>query len=328
VAATLRAHASSALRAYGQNWSREAAERISSLPPGLRRYLLYSQRGQSWRQLARVLELWWGLDLEREADLRLCVALALSRSAGRAGIEWCATVLQVAPARRVQFMELSLETGAYQRQPAPETTAQVLQADQLCSDKVWRRRMYAIFQAVTAKHDLAYLLDGFQLANECNYEPFRFRTKGPRGTSVAIRRWAAHVARAKLTACAQYWPAHMWQDCAEFEGLVEVLRTLPPDQLDPETAYAFLPTFLRVLDDEEEAARMAKWQWLRSHIRNFFEPLTAAHLNYRRKWLQLQREFLLPARRWNCLTVCRRSSVARSDCASSHFGGAGTPHVL
>ncbi|HOO18484.1 MAG TPA: hypothetical protein PLU99_15435 [Phycisphaerae bacterium] len=145
VAATIRAHASGALRAYGQNWSREAAERIPSLPSGLRRYLLYGQRGQSWRQLARVLELWWGLDLEHEADLRLCVALALSRSPGRAGIEWCATALQVAPAR-LQFMELLLETRAYERQPAPETTAQVLQADQLCSDKVWRHRMYAVFQ--------------------------------------------------------------------------------------------------------------------------------------------------------------------------------------
>ena len=71
VAATIRAHASGALRAYGQNWSREAAERIPSLPSGLRRYLLYGQRGQSWRQLARVLELWWGLDLEHEA---VCVS--------------------------------------------------------------------------------------------------------------------------------------------------------------------------------------------------------------------------------------------------------------
>jgi hypothetical protein len=88
------------------------------------------------------------------------------------------------------------------------------------------------------------------------------------------------------------WAISLWGQCAEYDGLVDVLRRLPPGQLDPETAADFLPGLLQILEDEDETTRGAKWRWLASHAQHFFEALTVVRREYRAKLLRFQREFL------------------------------------
>ncbi|MEN6438966.1 MAG: hypothetical protein ABFD97_10320 [Syntrophobacter sp.] len=269
-----------------ERWrSSEYRKRIASLPAHFRRNMLWSVRKCDWETIAAALSAYWALGLEYDDALRRCVSAFLSIRPQRQTVDWCHVISRMPPARRMDFTELLIESGACTVMPDQQTISDLVRSDALSSDAAYRHRIFYALTSLKQECGLNYANDGFLLSNEY-YENYEFEEVGSlHGVAAAVRPFAEYVAGF------EDWPRGsamtLWKRCSELEGFKGLLEHLDWRSLDPRSAF----TFFRILGDivyEElgEKKRKTKWHAIRQSAHQMLGAVARVPVSYCPKFLE------------------------------------------
>ncbi len=198
------------------------------------------------------------------------------------------------PARRIDFTELLIESRACTVVPTQDTISGLLHSDSLCSDSVYRHRIFYALTSLKQECGLDYANDGFLLANEF-HENYDFKEVGSlHGVAAAVRPFAEYVA------VSPNWrpgPAmRLWKRCSELDGFKELLEKLNWHGLDPQSALRFFDMLGDIVYEElGEKKLKSKWLVIRRRAALMLEAVERVPIGYRPKILQGLSEML-----WGC----------------------------
>jgi hypothetical protein len=267
---------------YGTCWPAEVAPKVAGLPPTFRRYFLGALRGAPWEQIAEALSVYWGFSLERDAGLRGCIARLLAIAPLTDALSWCRVIQRVAPAHRMHFAELLIESATFERLPDREAVKGLLRADELSPDPVYRHRMFHALSIVRAGEALGYILDGFFLANKY-HERVNFDEVGAESsTGEAVEDLVAH-----LKGSADWSDSYaltLWNRCGQLADFKGLLRDPRWRALDASSAHQLSRTFTGLIyHDVTGAALTRKWRVVRRRAGELLDFVARVPTPYRLK---------------------------------------------
>lgn len=284
------AYGRAALYPYGQCCQPDCRKQIAALPPMFRRYLLFFLRAYKWATISQALGAYYAMDLEHDARLRSCICTLAATRIG--GVRWLSLIAHMPAHRRAHFADLLIELewrGPWEL--TDELAKDLLRADALCSDAVYRHRMHYALKTAGERKSLRYALDGFALANEFEQDYEFKRTAEVEGAGAAVSRVIAHVRPKNLWS--RHWPMQMWRSCGQLRGFPALLAELDWQRLDSESASELASLFMNVqYEGLPDDIFQQKWQTVREHGGWLLESLAAITIPYRPKALLHWRELL------------------------------------
>lgn len=237
-------------------------ESVLSLPPHFRRGFLFWQRGALWKQVTRVLALYWALGLESKASLRRCTSRLLVNAPTAGALDWWDLILEQPEERRTAFAELLIESKVCW-EPCPPGLGGILRrANDVTPDRFYRHRMFALLASLRKGSDPEYLVSGIELSQDYHETyPFEPTEKSGNVPVEAIRAIAERSAD-------KYLPMRLWDACAQLDGLDRLITGLPWLELTPTSASELLHLLANTVHDThlDEDLRADKWAVLRSHV--------------------------------------------------------------
>ena len=278
-------------RVDGLTELQEAARTAEArLPEGFRRALYPLVRGQG---SAEALALYWALELEDHPARLAAAAMLLARQTGPLDLEWAAFAATLPDEWRTPFLYLLLASGA-DAAAVPASLGEHFTEVFAGPDPAYRA--YWLLHGLTTGIAPDYLLAGFRLAETCAVNEL-FHDIWQSGYYPAIAFVVLWEQIKAVEDTYRGYPLHFWERCGKYEGLGEIVETVPWIQYEPTIAYRYLRLFAAFYwDDLTPEQEAAKWQCIRWQASSVESLLQSVPAEFQRKAIDHLAEYFW---QWN-----------------------------
>lgn len=274
---------------------------LTHLPAGFRIFLLPLLRGQDGAQVRACIGLYWKLGLDSNiamlAAFTRLVTLQNTADASHSHLlQWGHILAQMPTAWRLSCAALLAQTRAYRADPRLLSPRAVQWLGALDGEHFAVYRLYSLLHALALGVDADYMLDGFALADFCEFNShrsdfnFHYTTQAGYFPAGAVRRIGAHcpVTRERYDISL----LNTWKASGAMEGFGRLVEQTRWEAYTPQAAYALLNLPLSICwQDWTDTQKQASWRLFQEQIRPLEVVLADTSPEYQHKGVLLFSEW-------------------------------------